>query len=201
MLVSRAARAGSNNGFRGTDCKLCGKKLVWPIGRAKRCVLWAQFERGTGRIQVRNVTAWCRWLSRSHRRLPSRSFGMFLSRLPSRLPTRSSGRFLTRFLSRLPSSLLSNLPSRLLCRLSSGCSVDCLIGHPLGPSVGCLLEHLPFRLLISFPITLLSSMPRVQHKHYILLTAMFTFQPDTPAEAGCTRCFVGVGLSRFEHFL
>jgi len=167
MSVCRAAHAGNKNDSRATNCKLCRKKLAWPIGRAKWCVMWQQCERGTRRIQVRNVTAGCRWLSRSHRRLPSKSSGMFLSRLlsrlPSRLPSRSSGRFLTRFFSRLPSSLLSSLPSKLLCRLPSCCSVDCLIhiGRPLGFSVGCLLGHLPFSLLSCSPSTLLSSLPEL----------------------------------------
>ena len=163
MSVCRAAHARSKNESRATNCKLCGKKLAWHIGRTKWCVLWQQCERGTRRIQVRNVTAGCRWLSRSHRRLPSRSSGMFLSRLlsrlPSRLPSRSSGRFLTSFFSRLLSSLLSSLSSKLLCRLPSCCSVDCLIGRPVGFSVGCLLGHLPFRLLSCSPSTLLSSIP------------------------------------------
>jgi len=146
--MSRAAYVECKNEYRTTSCKLCGRKLSWPIGRAKWCVLWPQFERSTERIQVRNGTAWYRWLSRSHSRLPSRWFGMFLNRLlnrllsrsPSRLPNRSSGRFLTTFLSRLPNSLISSLP-------------------------------------------------RVQHKLYVMLTGMFRIQPDTLAEAGCTRCF------------
>jgi hypothetical protein len=201
MSVCRAAYADRKNDYRTTNCKLCGRKISWPTERAKWRVLWPQLERGTGRMQVKNVAVWYMWLSkllsrthgRSLSRLPSRSSVTFLnkllSRLPRSLPNRLSGRFLAWSLSRLPSSLLSSLPSRLLCRLTSGCSVDYLIDRPVDFLVGCLLGHLPFSLLSSLPSTLLSSMFRVQHEQYFLLTGMFRFQSDTLAEAGCTHCF------------